>query len=340
MEKYYRYLHENPELSGKEFKTSEYVIDIMEKYDVKIFRVDLSVICFFDRGRDSSVAFRSELDALPIIESEEHKIRSKNTNMHACGHDVHTSALLKLAEYVNGKNFDHNICFIFQSMEESGCGSKQIVNSDIFNELNIKYVIGLHVWPNLKKNKLFSNEFLMYGSFELDIIVEGESNHVSDYNCLTDATFASFLLYEKISQIDGDYICHCGCIKSGSVRNISSNKSVMNYSIRFRSTDDIRSKIENIKIDTRCKYTFNFINKYIPLINDTELLNNINYTKVDTQKAVEDFGYYGLKSKIVYLLYGLGKGNKLHTEKFSTSFEDRELYYLKLVEIINIFKSR
>lgn len=328
-------MHQNPELSGYEYKTNLYVINCLKKYDAKIINIDLSVLCFFDKKRKNTIALRSELDALPIKENSSHVIKSSNENMHACGHDIHTASLLKLAEYISENDFNYNICLIFQSKEESGAGSLRIINTDVFSNLNIKYVIGMHVWPNLDYNKVYSNEKLMFGSYELDIEIKGENNHISSYNPLTDATYCSFLLYKKLYKITDNYISHLGEIKSGNLRNISSDKSTMKYSIRFADDNFIKEKILKTKVKTNCDISYNFLSYYPVLNNDLELLNLINYEQVPTLKSSEDFGYYSKKAKVLYLLFGLGKGYNLHTSNFNTNKEIRELYYFKLLEILN-----
>lgn len=310
----------------------------MKKYDVKLYNVDLSIVCFFDKGCDDTIAFRSELDGLPIKENSEHLIKSVNGNMHACGHDIHTSALLKLAKYINENKFKNNICLIFQSQEESGAGSLRIVNSGLFEELKIKEIIGMHVWPNLGYNKVFSNENLMFGSYELDVIIKGENNHVSTYNQSKDATYASYLVFEKLYKINDEYISHLGEIHSGNLRNISSDKAVMKYTIRFKKDSNIKEEIMSNKIDTKCSVEYHFKNYYPILNNDLELLKKVNYNKIDTLKSAEDFGYYSRKCKSLYLLFGLGKGFNLHTSNFDTNEKTRKLYYNKLLEILNIYK--
>ncbi len=338
MEKYYKQLHENPELSGMEYKTNKFILEVLSKYNIKVYKINLSIIAFFNKNKKETLAFRSEMDALPISESLSHKISSKNDCMHACGHDIHTSALLKLSSYIFNNDFTENIALIFQSKEETGLGSKDIVKSNIFNKLNITKVIGVHVWPNIEENKLFSNRNLFYGSFELDVNVWGKSNHVSSYNKYTDATHASFLIYNRLRKMKKNKIAHLGKLSSGIIRNISSEHAVLNYSIRFKKYHNIDTKIKKKKIKSDCMIDYNFKEYYPPLICDYELLNKINHNKIKTQLAAEDFGYYSEKSKIIFLLYGLGKGYNLHTNQFKTSELQRENYYNKVKEIINYFK--
>lgn len=338
IETHYKQLHENPELSGVEINTSIYVESILRKYTNDIYSVNYSKIAYFNKNKKSSLAFRSELDALPLIEDNNHEIISKNNCMHACGHDIHTSALLSLLPYIKDNDFKYNIVLIFQSKEETGGGSLDIVNSNILNDLNVDKIIGMHVWPNLEYNKIFSTKNLMYGSYELDIFIEGKSNHISSYDKYTDATYSSFLLYKKLHRLRYNKIAHLGFIKSGIMRNISSDKAILNYSIRFKKNNKIKNKIKRIKLKTKCIINYDFKSYYPPLINSNELLKEIKHIKIKTLKSAEDFGNYSKSHKILFLLYGLGKGYNLHTSEFNTNDMQRKNYFITLLNILNKYK--
>ncbi len=340
IEEFYKKIHQNPELSGLEYETNLFVTKELLKYDVQIYNNNLSIVCLFNKNKKQTVAFRSELDALPIKENVNHLIKSLNDNMHACGHDVHTSALLSLAKYVSLNDFEYNIAFIFQSKEEGGLGAKELIETSIFDELNITKVIGMHVWPNLEFDQLFSSENLMFGSYELDVLIKGENNHISCYNKMTDATYASYKLYKKLYKNNKKFIYHLGDIKSGNLRNISSDKAVMKYSLRFYNDCGIKETILKKKINTKCNITYDFKGYFPPLKNDLSLLKLIDYKEIKTLKSAEDFGYYREKCETLYLLYGLGKGFSLHTSDFNTTEDIRVKYREKLLMLINIFKEK
>lgn len=288
--------------------------------------------------KTKSIAFRSELDALPIKENNTHIIKSKNENMHACGHDIHTSALLKLGEYINGNNFKYNIVLIFQSKEETGLGSKDIIDSNILDEFNIKNIFAIHVWPQLEYDELHSAKNLMFGSYELDVLIKGKSNHVSSYQQNTDAIYASYLIYKKLYINTKNQINHLGQLNAGAIRNISADKAFLHYTIRFKTNNSIKEKIIKTQIETNCKITYNFKEYYPPIINSKKLLKLIKHKEIATLKSAEDFGYYQTKYNTLYLLYGLGKGDFLHTHNFTTTEKQRLGYYNKLIYIIEKFK--
>ena len=97
-----RHLHQNPELSFKEFNTSKYIQDFLQENNIsfKSGILKTGVIAEIPGKNPSSkeIVLRADIDALPIQETNKVNYRSVNDGiMHACGHDVHTASLLGTA---------------------------------------------------------------------------------------------------------------------------------------------------------------------------------------------------------------------------------------------------
>src|SRR5205823_4387984 len=118
---YRRHIHQNPELSFHEEKTSAFIelklkeIGIPFKNKIAGFGIVAEI-----EGKDpgaGTVALRADMDALPISEKNDKDYKSKNEGvMHACGHDVHTSSLLGAAKILHElkDKFKGTIRLIFQ----------------------------------------------------------------------------------------------------------------------------------------------------------------------------------------------------------------------------------
>lgn len=98
---YRHYLHQNPELSFQEFNTSAWIRKKLSDLGIPVMEgvSGNSVVGILDSKVSGPViAFRADIDALPIQEENEISYKSKIPNvMHACGHDAHTATLLWVA---------------------------------------------------------------------------------------------------------------------------------------------------------------------------------------------------------------------------------------------------
>lgn len=99
------HLHENPELSFKEYNTMAFVAEQLEQIGIPFEKniAGTGIVGLIRANHHlentSCIGLRADLDALPIKEENEVTYKSKIEGvMHACGHDVHTSILLGVAE--------------------------------------------------------------------------------------------------------------------------------------------------------------------------------------------------------------------------------------------------
>src|SRR5690606_2101035 len=102
--------------------------------------------------KGKTVAYRADLDALPIKEETGLPFASQRENvMHACGHDIHTTVLYGTALVIN-KFKEHlrgNLRLIFQSGEENFTGAKEVIKAGILDKPKVDYILALHTWPEL-----------------------------------------------------------------------------------------------------------------------------------------------------------------------------------------------
>lgn len=98
-----RDLHKIPELGFFVYKTGSYVKNILYQLDCKIETVaSTGIAAYFDFGKEKTIAFRGDMDALPIEEANECNYKSQHEGcMHACGHDGHMANLLGFAKVLD-----------------------------------------------------------------------------------------------------------------------------------------------------------------------------------------------------------------------------------------------
>ena len=113
-----RELHRIPELENQLPETCAYVKGQLQGLHCRITEpVQGSVCAFFDEGKEDAIAFRADMDALPITEQTGLPFASAHPGkMHACGHDGHTAMLLGLARIIEQKRgtLPHNVLLVFQ----------------------------------------------------------------------------------------------------------------------------------------------------------------------------------------------------------------------------------
>ncbi len=149
-------LHEHPQTAGcEEYAHDTIVKHLQGLHPTKVYTHvgGYGVIAVWNKHSNSSpcqgdgdrreavgeeyIAFRADTDALPIG--------------HRCGHDGHTTILLRLAELVDGDErgvmTSRNILLIWQPAEETGTGSRAVLESGILQQYNIKAFFALHNLP-------------------------------------------------------------------------------------------------------------------------------------------------------------------------------------------------
>ncbi len=183
--KWRRILHENPELSFKEYKTTEFIKEKLLSFgNIEIIQPTETGVIGKLKGssQGKTVAFRADIDALPLDEKTECGFRSKNNGiMHACGHDMHTAILLGLARILseNKHRIKGEVLFIFQRGEEMAPGGAgELKKSGVLNGMDM--VFSLHVMPGEKTGRIgVKRDTATANKHTFDIYVKGKGGHSS-----------------------------------------------------------------------------------------------------------------------------------------------------------------
>ncbi|MBR4435080.1 MAG: M20/M25/M40 family metallo-hydrolase [Clostridia bacterium] len=144
-------LHQNAEVSGCEVKTKALLIDFLKR-NTSLEIVDMGA-WFYAVGRSDEdgadkkrIAFRADMDALPIDEGENLRYASKNRGVsHKCGHDGHSASLAALALYADKHPNKNDLFFLFQHAEETGAGAE--VCCALIEKEHIDEIYGYHNMP-------------------------------------------------------------------------------------------------------------------------------------------------------------------------------------------------
>lgn len=194
-----RYLHENPELSNREFKTAKFVEDHLRKlgFEVKTGVAKTGVIGIL-KGKlpGPTIALRADMDALPVKERANIPFASKVTAdylgqtvpvMHACGHDTHVAMLMGAAKVLAGMKdkIKGTVVFIFQPAEEGPPGDEEggaplMVKEGVMTNPKIDAIFGIHINSQTEIGKIkYKSGAAMASSDWFSIKVKGKQSHGS-----------------------------------------------------------------------------------------------------------------------------------------------------------------
>ncbi|PYF77081.1 amidohydrolase [Pedobacter nutrimenti] len=146
-----RSFHENPELAGKEINTQkiiqQYLVDLGLEVDTTIYGHSVVGI-LKGKKKGKKIAWRSDMDALLQNYPDPVAFKSQNKGIqHGCGHDVHMTIGLGIAEVLakHKASLKGTVYFIFQPEEETFIGAKGMINDGLFSKIKPEEIYALHV---------------------------------------------------------------------------------------------------------------------------------------------------------------------------------------------------
>ena len=177
-----RDFHQHPEIGFEELRTGEKIAQYCEKLGLNVRRAaKTGVIADLNKGNSGSVlAFRADIDALPVQEENEITYRSRTPGRgHLCGHDAHTAMLLGAAKLLvrHAERLKRPVRLIFQPAEEViNGGAELLIKENVLD--GVGEIYGLHVTPQLATGTLGTRVGPLMASMDrVDIAIEGTGGH-------------------------------------------------------------------------------------------------------------------------------------------------------------------
>lgn len=195
-----RDIHQHPELSNREERTSALVAEHLRKLGLKpqVGIAHHGVVAIIEGGKPGpKIALRADMDALPVTEQTtdlafaSKAITTYNGQqtgvMHACGHDAHTSILMGVAEALVAmrKDLPGQVMLIFQPSEEGAPppeegGAELMLKEGLFAKFKPDAVFGLHVFSTLPAGTIgYRRGPFMAASDRFTVEVDGRQTHGS-----------------------------------------------------------------------------------------------------------------------------------------------------------------
>ena len=290
------YLHERPELPGKEYETTKFLQAEILKLGLPITQVPgTGFFAVLDTKRPGkTIGLRTDIDGLPIAESETN-LKQKKLYLsqskgisHLCGHDGHMALVLEAAKILTGMadQLKGKIVFIFEEGEETSSGIDAMVEA--LRPLHIDAIYGNHLKSNLESGQLFIQEGpIMAGTGTLAFDVVGRGGHASRPDLSINPVFAAAHILTGIAvawnnQRDITKTVTLGItqVQGSEMSNIIPNTAFVGGTVRFFDREEVEKCFEmvqrvakNIAAAHNCEVVFRETNRVTlnPVVNDTQL---------------------------------------------------------------------
>ncbi len=345
-----RTLHQIPELGFDLPKTHAYVKEQLVRLGYEVEVMATTGIIATKKGKTSDfVAFRSDMDALPVTEQTGVSFESTHPGkMHACGHDGHMSMLLGFAEYCAPLTLDQSLLLIFQPAEEGPGGAKVLIDEGLFQKYDIQRIYGFHVDPELEEGVVGLVEGpMMPQNAEFDLCITGLSAHGAQPHKGIDAIVAAAALvqaYQTIVSRSTPILQHAvvtiGTIQGGEARNIIAGEVRLSGTIRAFDPatyelikERMRHIVAGIEQTFRVSIENQIVDYYPPVVNDVAMVQAVASLFSQSERAVrepmmfsEDFAFYQQQVPGCFMMLGTKNEAKqfmapLHNNQFNFTDE-------------------
>ncbi|MBV8790414.1 MAG: amidohydrolase [Pseudolabrys sp.] len=363
-------LHAHPELQYDVHRTAAVVAEKLKSFgcDEVVSGIGRTGVVGVIRGRkpgtNKVIGLRADMDALPIEEDTGVSYKSVTSGqMHACGHDGHTSMLLGAARYLaETRNFAGTAVVIFQPAEEGGAGGKAMIDDGMMERFKIDEVYGMHNYPGMPVGSfgIRAGPTMAAADF-VTIDIEGRGGHAARPHLAADAvvvgaqiiTNIQTIVSRNVDPLKSAVISIC-MFRAGNADN------VLPQTVQLRGTarsfdPDVRDMIERrlqevvdgtaIALGAKAKLTY--VRNYPVLSNhpkETDFAAAVaqevaGAPQVDTDlppmMGAEDFSFMLNARPGAFIWIGNGDSAGLHHPQYN--FDDEAIpfgtsYWVRLVE--------
>lgn len=368
-----REFHMNPEPAMKEERTSNRIIEELEKMGIECRKAAGTGVVGFINGKNpgKTIALRADIDALELQENNDIEYKSQIEGMmHGCGHDGHAAGLLTAAKILNEikDEFDGTVKLLFQPGEEVAKGAKLLIEE---GELEgIDGIFGLHLWNDVEVGKVSIEAGPRMASAGIfNIKVTGKGGHGSMPNQGIDSVVVGSaivmnlqsLVAREFSPLDPAVVT-LGIFNAGTRFNVLAGEAYLEGTTRCFNMDvnnSFEEKIKRIAEKTaesyRAKAVLEYNDLVLPTINDPamsaigeeaviKLQGAENLVKFEKTTGGEDFSFYTVKAPGAFAFVGSKNESKIdyyphHHSKFNIDEEALEvaagLYAQFAVDFLN-----
>jgi amidohydrolase len=356
-----RHLHMNPELSLQENNTSRLVSDHLKELGIKhrtgVGGDGRSLFMDADELKAAGITpgpttggtgilgiiegrkpgkvllIRADMDALPIDEQNDVPYKSTKPGvMHACGHDLHTTILMGVAEVLNGlrDQFDGTVKLMFQPAEEGPGGAVAMINDKILEDPNVDAALALHVGVGIRAGQIALRAGPVNAAADtLKIVVRGVGGHAARPQAAVDTmVVAAHILIALQTIVSREVdpfqpaVVTIGALHGGVAGNVIPASAEMNGTVRTHSPEvrdlierRIREMVPTLAKAMRAEADVIYLRGYPTMRNDesmvdvvraaaTEVIGADNVFTREPGMAGEDLAF--VAERVPTCMFGLG----------------------------------
>ncbi|WP_420002602.1 M20 aminoacylase family protein [Arenibacterium sp. LLYu02] len=368
MKTWRRHLHQIPELGLDTIKTAAYVAELLKDFGVDEIHTGIAengiVAIINGQGKGETIGLRADMDALPITELTGVDYVSQHPgNMHACGHDGHTTMLLGAAKYLaETRNFAGRVALLFQPAEEAIGGARIMVEEGVMERFDIAQVYALHNAPGLAVGSFLTMPGpLMAAVDTFTIHIKGLGGHGAMPHETRDPVMAACGMAQAIQTIVSrnhpateDLVISVTQIHTGTIDNVIPETAYINGTIRTFNPEVQKMVMRRMdEIVKGCAVAYGVVAEldyevgYPATINDAEKTSfaadvarevageaNVEANGM-REMGAEDFAYMLEARPGAYLFIGQGETAGLHHPNYDFNDEIAPVgasFFARLVE--------
>jgi hippurate hydrolase len=281
-----RDLHQHPELSFAEHRTSDVLARELERLaPARLDRAARTGLIARIAGRNPDapvVAIRGDIDALPIQEATGLPFASVNPGvMHACGHDVHATWAVGAAALLADVPAEGDVLVVLQPAEEIGEGAAAVLESGLLAD--VKAIFGAHVDRRFVVGQVVAQAGPLAASADVfEIILVGRGAHGARPHESSDPIVCMAALITALQTIvsrrvnpASPAVVTIGAVSAGSASNVIPERAELRGTMRATDREtrallhyELREITTHIAAAHHVEATVTFGAGVPPVIND------------------------------------------------------------------------
>lgn len=347
-EEIYIDIHQHPELGTYEKRTSEIVSKHLKSLGFEVYEKigGHGVVGCFANGSGRSLMLRADMDALPIREKTGLPYASKvifkdpegneKPVMHACGHDMHVTALMAAASLLikARESWSGTLTCIFQPNEENGAGAMAMVKDGLYNHApKPDLVLAQHVDHRRNGNIALRSGPCLTAADSFLVTIHGKGGHGSrPERCIDPIVMGCHVIVRLQSIVSrlvapqDEVVLTCGSFHGGDAHNIIPDFVEFKINVRTYNTKVREKVLKAIKdiIHAEClaagaprEPTIERTHDYPLTSNDPKLTEELralfieyfgesHVEEMERLAASEDFANLALPHKAPYVMWFWG----------------------------------